>query len=318
MNATHANVCRILWNVVLDKVIAAGLSAPVASVAEMFTTADDDALSEWGESLAAQVSGYDEGEIRAALLDYRIVRDDSGRENCPDVLAHRAELIAEHANAAHALDALQEATGTEPDADDVAMIRSANSYALATWADDLEARVGLDVQAFRDALEPVHDAAIARTCAEAAAALAPLLTSARIAAGWRAMPVDMRGAHCGGAELDNPAGDGVSFGVYCAEDDASWHVWDCYGEVDIDVTGAGGSLDADKARAAVNELINGATLAAIRREDARKEAAARVALESRGFRCADNADDVTVNGEAFDCFINAARELIDGSAEAQQ
>lgn len=252
--ATATATAAILYSVFDDVARAFRVTPP-----DSLRSADDDALSDWGNALdeTGGVDAHAAGEIRAALLDYRIVADDSGRENCPDVLAHRAELLQQHAAGAAALLALQDATGEAPDADDVGMIRSASASALEAWADDLADRCGLDVAAFRDALRPLQAAAFARDCETARKVCADVLTAAQRKA-WRVDDADPRGETDGGADMYRE-GDarGRIVGLYLAPAHlgGGWYVYDGRNDGELACSTAGGGLDVDAARVALRACL---------------------------------------------------------------
>lgn len=138
------------------------------------------------------------------------------------------------------LDALREAieqhnAGAAPharlsgvNADDEGMA-TAEAGDLLAWADDLEARVGLDVDGFRAAL---YDYIDERDTARALAWLEPL-----VRAGWVLQPYDVRGMYCAGAELYR-AENGAYVGLYINPDNGAWETyttaWDAANSCDGD------------------------------------------------------------------------------------
>lgn len=141
---------RILWHVALDTLRRVGV--PVDADVENMRHADADALFAFADTIG-ETDGYAEGEARAAFIDFLMVRDNAA--TAPDEAAEADALRERYGNAARALLALQECTGAEPDADDVGMVLNASASDRGAWADDLEARCGLDVQAFRAALRAI-------------------------------------------------------------------------------------------------------------------------------------------------------------------
>lgn len=271
MNANENMTAAILFHVALNV-------APSASLLtlEAMRDADADALFAFAESLAAVHGSHAEAETRAALLDYVTVRD--ADDNCPDMQAARVALLETYADKARALVALQDATGSEPDADDVGMILSAYASDLAGWCDDLETRCGFaNIAAFRDALSIVEDEAFRRECATAQRIAESLLSPARRDAGWIVAPADPRGETDGGADLYNDA-DPKERVIFLHRspshvDGGGWVVsvggnWG--NDTETDCTAAGGVLDVDKARTAIADALRdiGADVAAALRKRA--------------------------------------------------
>lgn len=169
-------------------------------------------------------------------------------------LAHKVLIKATRHAALAVLAALEKATESKPDDDDRAMLQVTGD-ALHEWVDDLEYRVGLDVDDLRAAvtdycearaherlsaagkvcvddrteghvtvdgeewdcfIDAAHAWDIATNTARAEAVLQPLCP-----AGWHVEPADPRGLNIGGAEIWEDGGE-RRFSLYVETREARW------------------------------------------------------------------------------------------------
>lgn len=217
-----------------DAVLARDASAPLA--------ASESELFDWLETGHA-----DDGDTRAAVLDYIVIRDGAG--NDPDLATHRADLAAAY-YWGRVLAALELASGSPANDDDRGM-QTATARGLLAWVADLRDRVGLCVD---DMETEILDYIGERDTERALSIVAPLAPQ-----GWNVQPFDPRGMAIAGAEMHNPEGTHC-VGLYVDEIGA-WEVAyndeRCVTEGDSVDDGDGGSqgLDETCATAAVRERL---------------------------------------------------------------